>query len=392
MIRIGLFLFLLLVAKEFARAQAGDGCMTPPLLTEKVVGDKDADTLSVSRDTIEVMRKKPAYKRPLGFISDIIEAFNDYDTTYIEPNHYNFTAMVQGTMSFERYQLLSKSGQSVMFKPDNSFKIGPYFGWRWIFMGYTFDLKHFGFGGKSGRHDFDFSIYTALFGIDLYWRKSNNDYNLRELRLPSGGGVRRMKNVPFSGITVGVTGITAYYIFNHRHFSYPAAYNQSTCQRRSAGTLMVGFGHPNHSLDFSHEKLDSLLSEKKIDERLDTGLYFNKLRYVDIAAYVGYSYNWVFARNWLFNATLNVGLAYNYSKGVYERDNLITGLRNFSFNNFYFDAYGRFGLVWNNSKWFAGLSAIVHNFNYRKPAFRVMDVFGNVNVYAGFNFGRRKKK
>jgi hypothetical protein len=106
---------------------------------------------------------------------------------------------------------------------------------------------------------------------------------------------------------------------------------------------------------------------------------------------VGYSYNWVFARNWLFNATLSVGLAYNYSKGVYEHDNFITGLRNFSFNNFYFDAYGRFGLVWNNSKWFAGFSAIVHNFNYRKPSFRVMNVFGNINVYAGFNFGRRKK-
>jgi len=258
-------------------------------------------------------------------------------------------------------------------------------------MGYTFDLKHFGFGGKSGKHDFDFSIYTALFGIDLYWRNSNNDYNLREVRLPSQGSVMRLRKVPFTGISVGVKGLTTYYIFNHQHFSYPAAYNQSTCQRRSAGSLMVGLGYTDHSLDFSHEKLDSLLSQKEIGERIDSGLYFNNLRYVDIAAYVGYSYNWVFARNWLFNATLSVGLAYNYSKGVYEHDNFITGLRNFSFNNFYFDAYGRFGLVWNNSKWFAGFSAIVHNFNYRKPSFRVMNVFGNINVYAGFNFGRRKK-
>lgn len=388
MIRAGLVSILLLVATEAVLATASVDGEKSAWPTAMASADRE-ETLQDSHDTLEV--KKPPYKRPLGFISDIVEAFNDYDTTYIDPNHYNFTTMAQGTMSFERYQLLSSSGQSVTFMPDNSFRIGPYFGWRWIFMGYTFDLKHFGFGGKSGRHDFDFSIYTALFGIDLYWRNSNNDYNLREVRLPSQGSVMRLRKVPFTGISVGVKGLTTYYIFNHQHFSYPAAYNQSTCQRRSAGSLMVGLGYTDHSLDFSHEKLDSLLSQKEIGERIDSGLYFNNLRYVDIAAYVGYSYNWVFARNWLFNATLSVGLAYNYSKGVYEHDNFITGLRNFSFNNFYFDAYGRFGLVWNNSKWFAGFSAIVHNFNYRKPSFRVMNVFGNINVYAGFNFGRRKK-
>ncbi len=34
--------------------------------------------------------------------------------------------------------------------------------------------------------------------------------------------------------------LNAYYIFNRRHFSYPAAFTQSYIQRRSAGSLMAG--------------------------------------------------------------------------------------------------------------------------------------------------------
>ena len=49
-------------------------------------------------------------------------------------------------------------------------------------------------------------------------------------------------------------------------------------------------------------------------------------------------------------------------------------------------------MVWNNTKWFAGMSAIFHTYNYKKDQFSTNTTFGNVNVYVGFNFGKRKKQ
>ena len=47
-------------------------------------------------------------------------------------------------------------------------------------------------------------------------------------------------------------GLNLYYIFNNRRFSYPAAFSQSTNQRRSAGSFIIGFSVSAHNLDFDH--------------------------------------------------------------------------------------------------------------------------------------------
>lgn len=50
------------------------------------------------------------------------------------------------------------------------------------------------------------------------------------LRVPADRGYVSQFNIVLNG----------YYVFNHRHFSYPAAFTQSYIQRRSAGSLLAG--------------------------------------------------------------------------------------------------------------------------------------------------------
>ena len=67
----------------------------------------------------------------------------------------------------------------------------------------------------------------------------------------------------------------------------------------------------------------------------------------------------------------------------------------FDFNNFNIDGIGRFALVFNNNRWYAGASAIVRALNYRKSRFAANNIFGSLNFYVGYNFGLRsgyKKK
>ena len=62
----------------------------------------------------------------------------------------------------------------------------------------------------------------------------------------------------------------------------------------------------------------------------------------------------------------------------------------FSFSNLNFDGVGRLGVIWNNSKWYFGAYGVLHSYTYRKSQFQTNNYFGNINVYIGINFGRKK--
>jgi len=155
---------------------------------------------------------------------------------------------------------------------------------------------------------------------------------------------------------------------------------------------MAGLGYLTHTLDFDYKRLEALAKERLgQDVQLDSAFNFSNVRYHDISASVGYAYNWVFARNWLFCSSISAALAYKNSYSEREEKNG----KGFSFGNFNIDGIGRFGIVWNNTRWYAGASAIVRAYNYRKSRFSANNIFGDLNIYFGLNFGPRgpyKKK
>lgn len=342
--------------------------------------EMDGDSLSESR--------KPFIKRVGRTLGALVAEFNNIDTNYIEPQHYNFTVMAQSTLTLEVYRLKSKSDQSIVFAPESSIKVGPYFGYRWMFLGYTFDLSHL---NSNSKKEFNLNLYSSLIGVDLFYRRTGNDYHIRSADFGEDVDTRPLEGVDFSGLSVGITGFNLYYILNHRKFSYPAAFSQSTCQRRSAGSPILGIGYTRHSLDLDYNYLQATMGRYLPDytEKLDSGLMFNKVKYTDFSVYGGYGYNYVVARNCLLAASLSLGIGYKRSTG--EVQGSVLSFRDFSFRNFNIDGVGRFGFVWNNTKFYVGTSAILHAYNYRKSQFSTNNFFGNLNVYAGVNFGKRKE-
>ncbi len=322
----------------------------------------------------------------------VFRGFNDFDTAYIEPQHYNYTTMVQNTNTYEAYTLKSKSGQSIMFAPRPTTKIGPYIGWRWLFLGYTFDVNNINDGSR--KSEFDLSLYSSLLGIDLYYRKTGDNYRIRRTSLGKGVSHDLFYGIPFDGLSVSIKGFDVYYIFNHKRFSYPAAFSQSTRQKISCGSPLLGIGYTSHSLSLDYNALKNVLertasvygSEVKLDEDFN----FNNIKYESYSVSGGYAYNWVFARNCLFSSALSVAVAYKQSKGDITEENG-NSKNEFNFKNFNFDGIGRFGFVWNNNKWFAGASTVLHLYNYKKSRFTASSYFGSLNVYAGLNFGLQRK-
>ena len=116
------------------------------------------------------------------------------------------------------------------------------------------------------------------------------------------------------------------------------------------------------------------------------------LKYTDISVSCGYAYNWVFKRNWLFCISVAPAIGYKKTHTDIEQESnpLIPFLPSFNLNNFNIDATGRLGLVWNTTKYFGGLSLIIHNYNYRHKRLSISNTFGTLNLYIGLNFNKRK--
>lgn len=325
----------------------------------------------------------------MSLLRRIIRGFDRLDTLYIEPQHYNLTMMMQTTYTLDQYTIVSQQGQEVTLSPDPKLKVGPYLGWRWFFLGYTFDLKNLGFNNNGQKRELDLSIYSSQIGVDLFYRRTGSDYKLRSVSLGDGVNTEALEGVPFDGVSAGITGVNVYYIFNHGRFSYPAAFSQSTLQKRSCGSWIAGVGYTRNSLDLDYEKLQSTFDNYlgKDVAQVDSSLYFNHIQYTDYTLSGGYAWNQVLPHHWLLAASGQLGLAYKKSTGDVE-GNAQAG---FSFENINLDAVGRFGVVYNNMRWYAGMSAIIRTNNYHKPRFRTNNTFGSINLYVGYNFGLKGK-
>ena len=323
-------------------------------------------------------------------ITKIVRAFSSTDTTYIEPQHYNYTFMLQNSNTFEMYHLRNKDGHVYTFSPNPSYKLGPYVGWRWIFLGYTIDLTNLSVSEK--RQDLNLSLYSNQVGVDLYFRKSGNDYRINSVYLGKNFDTSALKNINFRDFHSSIRGFNFYYIFNHKKFSYPAAYSQSTTQKKSVGSAIAGFGYTKHSLDVDWKSLRNIAANRlgpgKALDVLDSSFVFSNIDYTSFSVSGGYAYNWVPVRNCLFDISFQACLA--YKRAVNQVKSTSSNIfRDFDFGNINIDGVGRAAFVWNNRKWYFGGSAVWQIITYRKEQFYTNNLFGNVNFYIGFNFGKK---
>ena len=340
--------------------------------------------IKIPYDSLGVL-KYPGYiidytQKGIRYTNEIIDKhLDEKDTRYITPEQYNWKFMLQYSNCYEYYKFSSRnSSQSITLSPDNCNKLGVYVGWKWIFLGWSFDVDH-----HNTKNDWNFSFYTAKVGIDVYHRKTGENFKLRKLSgfiNPQTGDEIIPQQTLFDGIYIEQSGINLYYIFNNKNFSYPAAYNQSTNQRISCGSFIMGLSYSRQSFQMDATKLEST-----IREAMSPSMNFNQIKYHDYSINAGYSYNWVFKKDWLANISLTPAIGYKQSR-------IESNVRQSIFKNINADLVSRVALVYNNTRFFVGLSAVMHTYTYRREALSIINGFGVLNVYSGINLFRKKEK
>jgi len=87
--------------------------------------------------------------------------------------------------------------------------------------------------GRYSDFEMNFSSYGRRMGFDFSYHEAHTFTGWHEMdaanRIELSGDVLTLKTL----------NLSAYYCFNHRKFSYPAAFSQSYIQRRSAGSFLL---------------------------------------------------------------------------------------------------------------------------------------------------------
>ena len=348
------------------------------------------DSIAAPADTLtrrDVRKEK--MKHTGSLLKRFFKNFDEYDTDYITPNYYNFTAMMQNTNFVQQYRIAAKDAtgkeQSISLAPTPSFKVGPYVGWRWIFVGYTFDLGHPKNATKST--ELSLSLYSSMLGVDFVYIRNTGTFKLQRVHGFDGIDHKEYKGTSFEGMQTHTFSLNAYYVLNHKHFSYPAAYAQSTVQRKSCGSWILGFSFDKQKALFDYKLLPQGLISNNGVPVLSENMKVHKVEYSNFSISGGYAYNWVFAPKWLFSISATPAFGLRHSKGErMNTDDLWVSMKRFNF-----DFIGRVGLVWNNSKYFAGLSAVTHIYDYKKEGYSLSNMVNYVNIYVGFMFARKSQ-
>jgi len=194
--------------------------------------------------------------------------------------------------------------------------------------------------GKYRDYELNLNCYRRNFGFDVIYQDAKNFTGWYDLK-----GIAHV-DVPDEMVKVKTLNINAYYAFNNRRFSYPAAFSQSYIQRRSAGSFLLAASAMIQDATLGEGQEASL---GKWDEQ--------QMKMTNIGIGVGYGYNYVPKEGWLMHLSLLPTLiAYSNSKLTISGEPV--DQRN-HFPEFIATARGAVVKLWGNK--YAGLSMV---YNY----------------------------
>ena len=174
--------------------------------------------------------------------------------------------------------------------------------------------------------------------------------------------------------------LDGYYMFNGKHFSNTAGYDQSTIQMRSAGSFIVGASWLNASIDYSANMNTFFVIMMNNCGRI-------RINQVNIGA--GYAYNWVPCKGLLVNAMFMPTITpysqlkvWNYDFDENDNYEYKTNDVNYSYSRIKVNLCSWVTLVYNYKDWFATAKGQWNQFSYKRNDSngRLSDWYLNVGI------------
>ena len=195
--------------------------------------------------------------------------------------------------------------------------------------------------GDYNDYEFNFEYHGQIISFDINYQRATS--------LSGDIKLGNIDHLDEEGLRMNVVNASAYYIFNYRQFSYPAALYQNYYQRRSAGSWLAGLSFQGGSIKTTDELKARSPQAPEVH-----------LTFVNVALGGGYGYNLVLGQHsqWLLHlSALPSVVVYKHNRLTVNGDEKKDHGLNF---NMIFNE--RAAVVYHFSpKYFAGASFMMSN-------------------------------
>jgi hypothetical protein len=312
---------------------------------------------------------------------DIVAAADTVENAYIGNFEKRFmvkTFIATRNLSFN---IRSRIGQrkSVTYSPNGNYLLGMGFFYKRLGLEVAVKLpasdKNNRRYGRTRYLDLQTNFYGSQFGGDLTYQRYQGFYPRNPALVDS---TWQPGNVfPYrSDIKARNIAANAFYIFNHKRFSYKAAYTQTEKQLQSAGSfiLMASFSHLLFDGDRSLLPVSSSTGEENIS--------FQRGKFQNTSILPGYAYTYIID-DFYFSAALHLGggIQYkNYTVNNNRKRELTLARKN----------HIRVAGGYNSHRWMAGASVIIDNTPIRTEELVLSASNFNIKLFVGYRFNARK--
>lgn len=286
-----------------------------------------------------------------------------YDTAYIGKPEQKWTAKARLNMSGTGLSARGNiNGQpfssDLEAQPKNT--VGASISYRGLSLGFALNpAKLF---GKNKDYEFNLNAYANRVGADVVVTSAKTFSGTVE-----HGGTTC--DVAAGSVSMASIQVNGYYAFNHRRFSFPAAFSQSQTQKRSCGSWLLGVSGVASRIENAGQGF--------------AGTTDTRLSMLNIGVGAGYAYNFVIKRKWLVHLSALPQVV------LYSRTRLfVDGERQrapFKFPSFI--SVGRMAAVRSFGNKFAGVSAVTNLWYHGDSSrLRVGSFKWRIRMFYGFRF------
>lgn len=216
----------------------------------------------------------------------------NYDTTYISRPEHKWTLKLRPKVSLfaVRTETLGNEGEEgamkIDLRSDPKAKLSFSAGYSGVTLSFSIKPEKFQ-KVKELDYEMRFDVYTRKFGFETELSRITTLEGPFLLEAMANDSIVKINlDLPEGFVTQTNIFLSGYYVFNHRRFSYPAAFTQSFIQKRSAGSFIAG--------------ANLGISELTVGDSTKNAELFNVANaYISLG--VGYGYNVVLPHNWLLH-------------------------------------------------------------------------------------------
>lgn len=234
-----------------------------------------------------------------------------FDSTFVADYSDLFVLRFYG-ISKSNHLSLRNGSHDLVYRPNDNFNIGLGFNYRFIGINLAFNFPFINRDeqtfGETRLFDMQVNVYDRKFGVDAFIQSYRGYYVDNPQDYQDIWNTRGI--VPIrSDIRLTGFGANAYYVFNHRRFSFRAPFIQNERQKKSAGSWIAG-AH----LGFTHVNSDSTgLITGQLQHYFDSAAAIRKAGYFNLGLFGGYAHTFIFEKYFFLTLSLNLGLSLQIS-------------------------------------------------------------------------------